>query len=65
VAGQIAEEVTHHLGAALGPGFPQAVSTTLSVAFFGSQMWARYFPFDEVAGQLEDAVNLILGASVT
>lgn len=61
---QIGEEVARRIGAALGPGWPRAVKSTLQMTFFGALMTARFVSFAEVAGQLDEAVNLILGASV-
>ena len=61
---QIGEEVSRRIGAALGPGWPRAVKSTLQMTFAGALMTARFVSFDEIAGQLDEAVNLILGASV-
>lgn len=61
---QIGEEVARRIGAALGPGWPRAVKATLQMTFSGALMTARFISFAEIAGQLEAAVNLILGASV-
>ena len=61
---QIGEEVSRRIGAALGPGWPRAVKSTLQMTFSGALMTARFVSFDEIAGQLDEAVNLILGASV-
>jgi AcrR family transcriptional regulator len=61
---QIAEEVSRRIGAALGPGWPRAVKSTLQMTFSGALMAARFLSYDEIAGQLDEAVNLILGASV-
>ncbi|GFG65001.1 TetR family transcriptional regulator [Mycobacterium kubicae] len=61
---QIGEEVSRRIGAALGPGWPRAVKSTLQMTLFGALMMARYLTYQEIAGQLDDAVNLILGASV-
>ncbi len=60
----IGEEVSRRIGAALGPGWPRAVKSTLQMTFSGALMTARFVSFDEIAGQLDEAVNLILGASV-
>ena len=49
---------------ALGPGWPRAVKSTLQMTFAGALMTARFVSYDEIAGQLDEAVNLILGASV-
>lgn len=61
---QIGHEVAARIGAALGPGWPRAVKTTLQLAFSGALMTARFVSFDEIEGQLDEAVELILGASV-
>ena len=61
---QIGEEVARRIGAALGPGWPRAVKSTLQMTFSGALMTARFVSFSEIAGQLDEAVNLILGASV-
>jgi AcrR family transcriptional regulator len=61
---QIAEEVSRRIGAALGPGWPRAVKSTLQMTFAGALMTARFVSYEEIAGQLDEAVNLILGASV-
>jgi len=61
---QIAEEVSRRIGAALGPGWPRAVKSTLQMTFAGALMTARFVSYEEIAGKLDEAVNLILGASV-
>ena len=61
---QIGEEVSKRIAAALGPGWPRAVKSTLQVTFAGALMTARFVDYEEIAGQLDQAVNLILGASV-
>jgi len=61
---QIGEEVSRRIGAALGPGWPRAVKSTLQMTFAGALMTARFVSFPEIAGQVDEAVNLILGASV-
>lgn len=61
---QIGEEVSRRIGAALGPGWPRAVKSTLQMTFAGALMTARFVSFDEIAGQLDEAVNVILGGSV-
>jgi AcrR family transcriptional regulator len=61
---QIGEEVSRRIGAALGPGRPRAVKSTLQMMFAGALMTARFVSFDEIAGQLDEAVALILGGSV-
>ena len=61
---QIGEEVSRRIGAALGPGWPRSVKSTLQMTFAGALMTARFVSYHEIAGQLDEAVNLILGASV-
>jgi TetR/AcrR family transcriptional regulator, cholesterol catabolism regulator len=61
---QIGEEVSKRIAAALGPGWPRAVRSTLQMTFAGALMTARFVSYEEIAGQLDEAVNLILGASV-
>lgn len=61
---EIAEEVSRRIGAALGPGWPRSVKSTLQMTFIGALMSARFATYQEISGQLDEAVNLILGASV-
>ncbi|OBG77657.1 MULTISPECIES: TetR/AcrR family transcriptional regulator [unclassified Mycobacterium] len=61
---QIGEEVARRIGAALGPGWPRAVKSTLQMTVAGALMTARFVGFDDIAGRIDEAVNLILGASV-
>lgn len=61
---EIGAEVSRRIGAALGPGWPPAVKSTLQMTFAGALMTARFLTFQEISGQLDEAVNLILGASV-
>jgi AcrR family transcriptional regulator len=61
---QIGEEVSRRIGAALGPGWPRAVKSTLQMTFAGALMTARFVSYQEIAGQLNEAVNLILGTAV-
>jgi TetR/AcrR family transcriptional regulator, cholesterol catabolism regulator len=61
---QIGEEVSRRIGAALGPGWPRSVKSTLLMTFAGALMTARFVSFPEIEGQLDQAVNLILGAAV-
>jgi AcrR family transcriptional regulator len=61
---QIGDEVARRIVAALGPGWPRAVKSTLQMTFAGALMTARFVSYEEIAGQLDEAVNLILGASV-
>jgi AcrR family transcriptional regulator len=60
---EIGEEVSRRIGAALGPGWPRAVKSTLQITFAGALMTARFVSYDEIAGRLDEAVDLILGAS--
>jgi AcrR family transcriptional regulator len=62
---QIGEEVSRRIGAALGPGWPRPVQSTLQIMFAGALMTARFVSYQEIAAQLEEAVNLILGGSVS
>jgi AcrR family transcriptional regulator len=61
---QIGEEVSKRIGAALGPGWPRTVKSTLQIAFAGALLTARFVSYDEISGRLDEAVDLILGASV-
>ena len=61
---QIGQEVSRRIGAALGPGWPRALKSTLQMTFAGALMTARFVSYQEIAGQLDGAVNLILGGSV-
>jgi TetR/AcrR family transcriptional regulator, cholesterol catabolism regulator len=61
---QIGEEVSRRIAAALGPGWPRAVKSTLQMTFAGALMAARFVSYDEIAGQLDEAVDLILGTAV-
>ena len=61
---EIGIEVSNRISAALGPGWSEAVKTTLQMTFAGALMAARFSTYDEIADQLDDAVNLILGAAV-
>ena len=61
---QIGEEVSRRIEAALGPGWPRAEKSALQMTFAGALMTARFVSYQEIAGQLDEAVNLILGASV-
>jgi AcrR family transcriptional regulator len=60
---EIAAEVAKRIGAALGPGWSQAVKATLWMTFAGALMTARFLTYREIAGSLEQAVHLILGAA--
>jgi TetR/AcrR family transcriptional regulator, cholesterol catabolism regulator len=60
---QIGEEVSRRIAAALGPGWPRAVKATLQMMFSGALMTARFVNYDEIAGQLDEAVALILRAA--
>ncbi|PRI12713.1 TetR/AcrR family transcriptional regulator [Mycobacterium shigaense] len=59
---QIGEEVARRIGAALGPGWPRTVKSTLQMMFAGALMTARFVRYEEIAGRLDEAVNLILAA---
>lgn len=59
---QIGEEVARRIGAALGPGWPRTVKSTLQMMFAGALMTARFVRYEEIAGQLDAAVDLILAA---
>ncbi|WP_244897681.1 TetR/AcrR family transcriptional regulator [Mycobacterium alsense] len=63
--GQIGDEVSRRIGVALGPGWPRPVKSALQMTFAGALMTARFVSYQEIAGQLDEAVKLILGASVT
>jgi AcrR family transcriptional regulator len=58
------DPAVQRIAAALGPGWPRAVRSTLQMTFAGALMTARFVSYEEIAGQLDEAVNLILGASV-
>jgi TetR/AcrR family transcriptional regulator, cholesterol catabolism regulator len=60
---QIGEEVSGRIAAALGPGWPRAVKSALQMMFSGALMTARFVSYQEIAGQLDEAVGLILKAS--
>ncbi|OBJ05640.1 TetR family transcriptional regulator [Mycobacterium alsense] len=62
---QIGDEVSRRIGVALGPGWPRPVKSALQMTFAGALMTARFVSYQEIAGQLDEAVKLILGASVT
>jgi AcrR family transcriptional regulator len=59
---EIAEEVSRRIAAALGPGWPRAVKSALQMTFAGALMTARFVSYQEIAGQLDEAVGLILKA---
>jgi len=61
---EIASEVAKRISAALGPGWSHAVKSTLQLTFSGALMTAHFLTYDQIAEGLEDAVHLILGASV-
>ncbi len=60
---EIGAEVSRRIGAALGPGSPRAVKSALQMTFAGALLTARFVSYQEIAGQLDEAVDLILGAS--
>lgn len=47
----------------MGPGWPRAVKSTLQMTFSGALMTARFVSFAKISGQLDEAVDLILGAA--
>lgn len=59
---EIGEEVSRRIGAALGPGWSRAVKSTLQMMFAGALMTVRFVSFPDIAGQLDEAVDLILTA---
>jgi hypothetical protein len=59
---QIGEEVSRRIAAALGPGWPRAVKSALQMTFSGALLTARFVSYEEIAGQLDEAVGLILKA---
>jgi TetR/AcrR family transcriptional regulator, cholesterol catabolism regulator len=61
---QIGDEVSRRIAAALGPGWPRAVKSALQMTFAGALMTARFVSYQEIAGQLDEAVGLILNAPV-
>lgn len=60
---QIGAEVITRIQASLGPGWPPSVGTTLLMTFAGALMTARFLSFNQIAGQLDDAVNLVLSGA--
>ncbi|HTY31414.1 helix-turn-helix domain-containing protein [Mycobacterium sp.] len=60
---EIGAEVSRRIGAALGPGWPRAVKSALQMTFAGALMTARFVSYQEIAGQLDEAVTLILAAA--
>lgn len=60
---EIGAEVSRRIGAALGSGWPRAVKSALQMTFAGALLTARFVSYQEIAGQLDEAVSLILGAS--
>ena len=61
---EFAGEVAHRISTALGPGWSPAAQSTLLLTFSGALMAAHFSSYHQIAQQLEDAVNLILGAAV-
>lgn len=59
---EIGAEVSRRIGAALGPGWPRAVKSALQMTFAGALLTARFVSYQEIAGQLDEAVGLILAA---
>lgn len=60
---QIAAEVSRRIRSALGPGWPDTVIATLHMTFAGALMGSRFLPYEQVATQLDNAVDLILKAA--
>ncbi len=60
---QIAAEVSRRIRSALGPGWPDAVISTLHMTYAGALMGSRFLPYEQVAIQLDKAVELILGGA--
>ena len=60
ITNEIGVELTNRLRAALGPGWPSSVTSTLVMTFSGALMTARFMRFEDTAAQLDDAVGLIL-----
>lgn len=65
VAIQIATELQRRLDAALGPGYPPSVTTTLMMTFSGALVTSHFQTIDEVNAQLDQAVETILGQPVS
>ena len=62
---EIAQEFARRIRSALGPGWRPDVAATLGLTFAGALMSARFLTHDQTARQLESAVDLVLGASVS
>lgn len=63
IATRIGAEVTERIRAALGPGWPPEIADTLMMTFAGALMTARFLSYDEISGQLDTAVRLLLDRS--
>jgi len=61
LAAQIGAEVYNRIRAALGPGWPPEVTSTLLMTFSGALMNAHFQNFGDVAEQIAQAVKLVLG----
>lgn len=61
---QIAQEVSHRIRSALGPGWTHSTSNTLMLTLFGALIAARFEEFDNTNSRLAEAVDLILGPAV-
>lgn len=60
---EIGAEVRRRVKASLGPGWPEAVHSTLEMTFAGALMSSRFLPYDRVTEYLDTAVELILASS--
>lgn len=60
---EIASEISTRIRASLGPGWSDAVRSTLEMTFAGALLSSRFLPIERIKLRLEDAVNVILEAS--
>ncbi|HEX5253959.1 MAG TPA: helix-turn-helix domain-containing protein [Mycobacterium sp.] len=62
IRSHIATEISRRIAAALGPGYPASMTSTLHLLFSGAMMHARdtVGGYARVAAQLDEAVPLIL-----
>ena len=58
-------EVARRLRSALGHGLRPSVQHTLGLTFAGALMSARFLTYEQISAQLDDSVDLILGASIS
>ena len=65
VRNEFVGEVARRLRAALGPGLRPSVQHTLGLTFAGALMSARFLTYEQISAQLDDSVDLILGASIS